>query len=199
MHSEAELVERFRATGEGRWFEELYRLSRRRVFGVCMKILRDVDRAQDACHEAFLRAYERFGTLRGDRFSSWVCRIAANQCYDALRRQARAQEEHIDDLENEPANDVAIEREAATREKLDRAVEIVRALAPHQRAVFLLKHVEGRSYREIELFTGYTTGEVRSFLQNARRNVRLGWERGQDAASAGSVSARRVGARGTPS
>jgi RNA polymerase sigma-70 factor (ECF subfamily) len=190
VQSEAELVERFRATGDERWFAELYRLSRRRVFGVCMKILRDVDRAQDACHEAFLRAYERFGTLRGDGFSAWVCRIAANQSYDVLRRQARAQEQAIEEVEAELANGEAIERDAVTREDLTRAVEIVRALAPHQRVVFLLKHLEGSSYREIELLTGYSANEVRSFLQNARRNVRLAWEECESVGSSARPPAR---------
>lgn len=195
MLSEAELVDRYRETGEGRWFEELYRSNRRRVFGVCLKILRDSDGAQDACHEAFLRAFERFGTLRGDGFSSWVCRIAANHCYDRMRRVAKGRDEGADELtEEDPSVAVAtrvdpVEREAVARERLQLAVEIVRRLAPHQREVFLLKHLEGKSYHEIELRTGLAANEVRSYLQNARRNVRLAWER-QESAERGNAALR---------
>jgi len=85
--AEKELVERYRATGDGRWFEELYRRTRRKVFGVCLRILGDATKAEDACHEAFVRSYERFDSLRGDNFSAWVCRIAANRSYDEVRRR----------------------------------------------------------------------------------------------------------------
>ena len=54
---EAELVESFRSGGRNQHFEALYGLARRKVFGICLHLLRNADNAQDATHETFVKAY----------------------------------------------------------------------------------------------------------------------------------------------
>lgn len=175
--SEAELVERFRASGDGRFFEQLYLRVRRPVFAVCLRILRDPARAEDACHDAFLKAWERFATLEGDAFASWVRRIAANHCLNELRHERMARREMAASGEAAaPLPAPGPETSAAARDDLERAEAIVAALGDAQRRVFVLRHLDGMSYAEIAAATGLSGEAVRSHLQNARRNFRLAWE-----------------------
>jgi RNA polymerase sigma-70 factor (ECF subfamily) len=172
--TEAELVERFREHRDGSAFDALYRRCRREVFVVCLHFLRDPAWAEDACHDAFVQAFERFDSLRGERFEAWVRRIAANHCLNLLRRRATGRRvEPLAAPELEAG--ASAHGRAAARQELKLAVELLASLAPHQRQVFLLRHVEGSSHEEIERRTGFTAEQVRSFLQNARRNFRLGW------------------------
>lgn len=172
--TESELVEQFRATRSNICFEELYRRERRKVFGICLKYLRRVGEAEDAVHETFLRSYERFSTLEGSNFSGWVCRIAANFCLNQLRDSIRRQRARAERLPSEPdqAEDPAIRSS-----ELDVTWKLMQALRPEHRKVLLLKYVEGFTYQEIEALTGYTNDQVRSYLQNGRRNFQILWEK----------------------
>jgi RNA polymerase sigma-70 factor (ECF subfamily) len=184
---EAELVERFRRQRDGDSFDRLYRRSRRAVFGVCVHFLRDPAWAEDACHDAFVLAFERFETLRGERFEAWVRRIAANHCLNLLRRRAtgRRLEPSVapEDEERESAH-----ARASARQCLRIAADLLASLSPHQRRVFLMRHLDGSSHEEIEHRTGYSAEQVRSYLQNARRNFRIGWAERAKAAERGSAS-----------
>ena len=172
---EAELVERFRSTGEARFFEELYRLTRRRVFAVCLRIVSDPHLAEDLCHDAFVRAFQGFGGFEGTTFASWVCRIGVNLSLNELRHRAVVAEAARQP--EPPVAPVVADRLLASREALERATAIIDGLEAHQRRVFLLRHVDELSHAEIVERTGWTGEQVRSFLQNARRNFRLAWER----------------------
>ncbi len=172
--SDAELVESYRATGDNRHFEALYRSVRRRVFGLCLRILRNADNAQDATHEAFVRAYQDFPTLQGTNFSAWVSSIAANLCLNRIRdetRRARLLEHGFPREDGRNAETAAIAAEQAGI-----AREVLRSLNPEQRKVLALRYVDEFSYQEIENITGYGAGQVRSYLQNGRRNFRIRWQ-----------------------
>ncbi len=171
---EAELVESFRSTGENRHFEALYRTFRRKVFGVCFHLLRNVDAAQDATHEAFLRAYQQFSTFRGTSFSAWVSRIAANFCLNRIRQEA-TWERFLHRSEEAPEPETDAERGAILAEERGIAREVLRSLNPEQRKVLTLRYIDGCSHPEIESITGFDSEQVRSYLQNGRRNFRIRW------------------------
>lgn len=168
---EAEIVDRFRVTRQNRYFEELYRRTRRKVFGICLKYLRDVDHAADLSQEVFVRAYERFSTLRDGNFQGWVAAIAANLSLNRIRDQATQQHALQRLADEKPGESTPAAEEMATAE------EILLLLSPEQRAVLILKYVDGYSYREIERLTGYSNDQVRSYLQNARRNFHILWQK----------------------
>jgi len=77
-------------------------------------------------------------------------------------------------VENPPAT-AGVERRMISRQQVEIAGEILAGLRPEQRRVFVLRQLEGRSHPEISALTGYSAGEVRSYLQNARRNFALLW------------------------
>ncbi len=175
--SEALWVERFRSTGRGEHFECLYQACRRKVYGICRRLLRDGEEAQDVTHEAFLRAYQRFATLEGSNFSGWVCRIASNLCLNRIRDQKTR--ERV--LEAASASEVTgdappVEDLVILEEEIQTARQILEDLRPEHRRVLLLRYVEGFTYPEIEALTGFEQDQLRSHLQNAKRNFRIRWE-----------------------
>ena len=194
LHTEDELVDQFRATSENVYFEALYQAARRKVFSVCFRILRNAASAEDITHEAFLRAYERFRTLEGNNFSAWVCRIAANLCLNSIRDQRTRERLLLDQaFVQGPADEpVTAERGAIHGEESGIALEVIESLAPEQKKVLLLRCVEGCSYNEIERITGYDSGQVRSYLQNARRNFQIRWQNKVGSAEGKQDGAARV-------
>lgn len=174
---EAEWVELFRSTGRNEYFDLLYKHSRKGVYRRCFQLLRNRAEAEDLTHEVFLRAYEKFSTLKGDNFSGWVGKIASNLCLNSLRnrithRRLLQEKQPV----TEALNPVPIERRVIQAEQVSLAREIIATLRPEHRKVLLLKCLEGFTYREIEQITGYNENEVRSHLQNAKRNFKLRWQ-----------------------
>ena len=83
------LVERAREGDDGA-FSELVDLDGDLCYAVAYRILRDVERAQDAVQQAFLIAWRELPRLRdADRFSPWLYRLLVNACYEELRRHRR--------------------------------------------------------------------------------------------------------------
>jgi RNA polymerase sigma-70 factor (ECF subfamily) len=171
----ADLVERFRSSGDEACFAELYRRTRRRVFGVAFRVLHDAAAAEEVCHDAFLRAFERFASLRGVEFTAWVCRIAGNLALNVRRHRTVAERTEAGLPPPPPA--LGVEREAITRQEVAIAEEVLASLREEHRHVLLLRHVDGCSHDEIIGLTGYTAEQVRSHLQNARRNFAILWRR----------------------
>lgn len=112
--------------------------------------------AEDLAQETFLSAFKALSTFRADsKFSTWLYRIASNKCKDWLRvkRPGQAQQ----DVDVEEMLDVHVAEERTPEQLLSQqqvALELERAiqrLPPLYREAFILKHVEGLSYEEMQL------------------------------------------------
>lgn len=67
---------------------ELYNSCSRRVYASCLRILNDPHEAEDFMQEAFIQAFDRIDSFRGDsQLASWICRIAINKCLDHLKKR----------------------------------------------------------------------------------------------------------------
>ncbi|MFQ5654967.1 MAG: RNA polymerase sigma factor [Planctomycetota bacterium] len=182
--------------GDRNAFAELVESHRRVAASVAFGILGDVHLAADAVQEAFFKAYQGLSDLRdADRFLSWLLRIVRSTATDLRRRQVRWGSREIP-MGNEAPEGVtasgAAERVKGPEEGLlrdERASHLRRALAslPQEyREVILLKHVEGRSYREIARLLKATVKAVESRLLRARQHLsRALREPGGDAELAG--------------
>jgi RNA polymerase sigma-70 factor (ECF subfamily) len=153
-------------------FEEVVRRHQRRVYGVALRIVRSHDVADDVAQEAFVRAFRSLDRFElGRPFGPWVCRIAANLAVNHVR-SPRAREEglpegHAETPSAEPGPLAAV-LDAEAQRVLDEAVG---ALAPEQRAVFVLRAVEEMSYQEIAEALGISPGTVMSRLFRARERL----------------------------
>ena len=154
--------------GDLRAFEEIVRLSQRRVYGVALRIVR----AHDVAQEAFVRAWRSLDRFElGRPFGPWVCRIAANLAVNHVR-SPRAREEglpegHLETPSADPGP-LAVVLDGEARRVLDEAVA---GLSPEQRAVFVLRAVEEMSYDEIARALDISPGTVMSRLFRARERL----------------------------
>jgi RNA polymerase sigma-70 factor (ECF subfamily) len=167
---EADLLGRA-AGGDLLAFDEVVRRYQRRVYAVALRIVHRHDVADDVTQDTFLRAHQALHTFdRARPFGPWVCRIAANLAVNHVR-SPEAREEGLPDGHAEtpaPKNPLTgvLEREATDQLKAAMA-----ELSADQRAVFVLRAVEGLSYKEIAEALEISTGTVMSRLFRARERL----------------------------
>ena len=162
------LVERARA-GDDVAFTELVDLDGDRCYAIAYRILRDVERAQDAVQQAFLLAWRELPRLREvTRFEVWLHRLVVNACYEELRRHRRwtANVRVLPvDGPGGPDETVSID----DRDALERAF---RMLSPEHRAVVVLHHHAGLPLAAIAEVAGVPVGTIKSRLHYATRTLR---------------------------
>jgi RNA polymerase sigma-70 factor (ECF subfamily) len=159
--------------GDRSAFDTLAARHRPWVYRVCLRFLRSADAAGDATQDVFVRALERVDTCRGDNFAGWLKAIAVNTCLNVIDRDKRwGKLAPHDDL---VAPAPPIDRQLADAEQRARVHEVIAGLPPKQRLVFVMKYIDECSYQEIERLTGFSANEVKSHLQNARRNFINRW------------------------
>jgi RNA polymerase sigma factor (sigma-70 family) len=171
--SDLELVERFRRFGDRPAFDRLVERHQRWVRVVCARILRSDDLAEDAAQEVFARALGHIHTWRGDNFPGWLKAIAVNCSLTIVDREKRWAPLEQAPEEHDRARDPEQQLIAATQSARARA--LIARLPDKQRIVFVMKYIDGCSYDDIARLTGFTANEVKSFLQNGRRNFTNWW------------------------
>ncbi|MCX7681155.1 MAG: sigma-70 family RNA polymerase sigma factor [Anaerolineae bacterium] len=156
--------------GDQEAFGELIRRNQEQVIGLVYRLCGDMELAEDAAQEAFLRAWQHLPSYRPDApFKNWLYRIAANIALSALRRE-RAMTD-IDDL-LPAASDEEPEDETEASERREYVRRAVLALPAASRAVLVLREYEGLSYREIAEVLNIPIGTVMSRLNYARSKLR---------------------------
>jgi len=158
--------------GDGLAFEEVVRRYQRRVYAVALRIVRRHDVADDVTQDTFVRAHRALDSFDRSRpFGPWICRIAANLAVNHVR-SPEAREEGLPEGHAETPSDRegplqgVLDREAS--EQLQRAMA---RLSAEQRAVFVLRAVEGLSYKEIAEALDISAGTVMSRLFRARERL----------------------------
>ena len=169
-----DLVDRFRRFGDRAAFDRLVERHQRWVQGVCARILRSDDLGRDAAQEVFTRALSHLDSWRGDNFPGWLKAIAVNTALTIVDREKRW--EPLELLPDHPAPGRNPEQQLLAAEKSERARALIARLPDKQRIVFVLKYLDGCSYDDIARLTGFSANEVKSFLQNARRNFGNWWD-----------------------
>jgi len=142
------------------------------VYNVCLRMLGEAAAAEDAAQETFLSAYRALERFRGGSFRAWLLRIAANLCYDELRRRRRRP------LPLEAAAAVLAPAEQSPHQAYlqgELAAHIQRGLAslpPDQRLALVLRDVQGLSYEEVAQAMRVSLGTVKSRIARGRARLR---------------------------
>jgi RNA polymerase sigma factor (sigma-70 family) len=171
--TDAELLSAFRATGDRSWLGDLLERYTLLLLGVCMKYLKDEEAARDMVQQVHLKALTEWEKYPVEYVKSWLYTVARNECLMRLRKTGKWMTD-VDDLaERLPADDVAFERLREQEVRMD-SVEAAMSLLPeHQRICIMQFYMEDRSYRQIAEHTGFSIKEVKSHLQNGKRNLRI--------------------------
>ena len=154
---------------------ELFQRYTHLAFGVCLRYLRNREDAEDAVMEIYEHLVGALRKHEVDNFKSWLYSVAANHCRMALRRRRGAgttveiSEELLDAvLVSAPAP-----AEAESEEELTALSAALARLGESQKRCIQLFYLEGRSYAEVAGLTGYGLGEVKSHIQNGKRNLKI--------------------------
>ena len=168
-----DLVEAAR-NGDREAYVDLIRVRTDRLFAIAQRILRDIDRAEDALQDALVIAWRDLKGLRDpDRFDAWLQRLLINVCISQAtrerRRAANLRALPVDDGPAAPDDTLTV----GDRDQLDRGF---RRLPPEQRAILVLHHFMGYQPSEIAETLGIPPGTARSRLHHAHRAMRAALE-----------------------
>jgi RNA polymerase sigma-70 factor, ECF subfamily len=160
-------------------FNQLVVRHERPVYGLCMRMLRIATDAEDATQDTFIKAWSSLSTFRGGLVRPWLFRIAANNCYDALRSKTRRSAQSLEDelFEQQPvwSSQVATDEPESHAAQQELGAHLERALASlpeDQRLIVLLVDLYGYDYEEAAAASGTAVGTVKSRLSRARGKLR---------------------------
>jgi RNA polymerase sigma-70 factor, ECF subfamily len=165
-------------------FGEIVRRWERKIFALCFGMLGREDEARDAAQETFIAAYRNISNFRGEaKVSSWLHRIAVNQCLTTKRRAKTRSEEFLDDETGEhdrvfvaPAHRSPA-RATEQTERLNIVRQAVSSLPTDLRQVIVMKEFEEMTFQEISDTLELPLSTVKSRLYTALRQLRLKLER----------------------
>jgi len=167
--SERDLVARAQG-GDVTAFEGLYRTHATRVYAICLRMVADPTRAEDLTQEAFIRAWEKLRSFRGQSaFATWLHRLTVNIVLGEIRSRGRRRDEGVATEELQVVPDSRPARHPETGIDLERAIT---TLPSQARMVFVLHDVEGFRHDEIGELMGIATGTSKAHLHRARRILR---------------------------
>ncbi len=172
--SDPDLIARYRESGNNIYVGELYQRYTHLVFGVCYKYLGNYDDCHDATIEIFEQLLTKLREHEVSNFKSWLYSVAKNHCLMQLRKKKNnvvlkedmneVMESRLD-LHPPGVND--------QEQQLRQLEEAVTRLNDGQRTCIELFYLKQKSYQEIMKETGFDFRQVKSFIQNGKRNLKI--------------------------
>jgi RNA polymerase sigma-70 factor (ECF subfamily) len=176
FHSEDVLVRA--QAGNHDAFSQLYLLHKKRVFGICMRMVRDLSVAEDLTQETFLQLHRKLTSFRGESlFTTWLHRMTVNIVLMRKRKRVLPVGSLDQLMSTVPEDYVGRDFGACDltqigvvdRVTIQRAVD---TLPTGYRKVFILHDVDGLQHHEIASMEGCSVGNSKSQLYKARRALR---------------------------
>ena len=163
-------------------FETFMRNHQDMVFSTAMRLLANQAEAEDVAQDVFLKAYERFGELRGSKTAGgWLKTVATNLSLNHLSRYrsrwrffsellGKGREDDEAEIEFPASDDVEVDLERSERREL--VEQALQTLPAAQRVPLVLFHIEGLQYDEIAAKLGVSMGKVKTDIFRARESLR---------------------------
>lgn len=175
--SDERLVESFRQTGDLTLLGTLFSRYTSMIYGVCLKYLRDRDDAKDATMQLFGKLGDKLRSHDVVSFKSWLYVTAKNECLMQIRSKKGKFTKEFDPevVENQmlqhPEDDTDLETD------LSRLALCIETLSGEQKRCVSLFYLEEKCYKDIAAETGYDLNQVKSYIQNGKRNLKLCMEK----------------------
>ncbi len=165
-------------------FGEIVTRWERKIFALCFGMLNREDEAKDAAQDTFIAAYKNLSRFRGEaKVSSWLHRIAVNQCLTRKRRDKTRSESYLDESDSaEERVFIAPKNKTPSRlaEKNERLVAVrqaVNSLPVDLKQVVIMKEFEEMTFQEISDAMDLPLSTVKSRLYTALKQLRMKLER----------------------
>jgi RNA polymerase sigma factor (sigma-70 family) len=173
--SDQDLLEQYYDRRDNRLLGVLLQRYTLLLLGVCMKYLKNEEAAKDAVQQIFLKVIHELQRYRVQYLKSWLYMIARNYCLMQLRRH---EVKNISELKDTIAEEDFSLQHATEKEKLLTLVEAsMEELNADQKTCITLFYLDKQSYQQISEKTGFNLMQVKSYIQNGKRNLKLLVER----------------------
>lgn len=162
------------AKGNMAAFEEIYNRHHRRVYSICLRMLKNTTEAEDLTQDVFIQLHRKIGSFRGDSaFTTWLHRLTVNQVLMHFRKRNVKFEKTTEEGET-PVQVVSGTQNPRKMPVVDKiAIEnAIEKLPDGYRNVFVLHDVEGYEHEEVARILGCSVGTSKSQLHKARLKLR---------------------------
>lgn len=168
-----EIIERYKKSGDLSLIGSLYTRHTALVYGVCMKYLKDRETAKDAVMQVFEKLITSLKNHEVENFKAWLYVTTRNHCLMELRHKRGKFMEEISPIlmENEFLLHQQVDDER--EQDLKKMEECINKLVEGQQQCVRLFYLEERCYKEIVTVTGFEMNQVKSFIQNGKRNLKI--------------------------
>ncbi len=171
--TDQELIALYQQSGNKDWLGILLQRYTLLLFGVGMKYLKNEDAAKDAVQQVFIKVISDFDKYTVEYFKSWLYTSMKNHCLMELRKKGIVTTE-IDLRVQEDRSTESVLQDAIDKEKkLQQLAVAIEQLNTEQRTCITLFYLEKKSYNEVASISGYSIQEVKSYIQNGKRNLKI--------------------------
>jgi len=157
-------------------FEQLLRRYERQVLVTSLRLLGNLEDAQDASQEVFVRFYRHFRRLKEqDDCAGWLYRVTVNVCRDVRRKRPRPETASGDEAIPDRAPDALAQLQQSERQRM--LAIVLGGLPEKERAAIVLRDLEGLPTREVAAILGSSEATVRSQVSQGRQRIRAAMEK----------------------
>jgi len=174
--TDEELVTRYHTTGNKEVIGTLFKRHTRFVFLVCMKYLKNEELAKDSTMQIFESLFDKLKKHEIRNFKPWLHTVAKNHCLIQFRNRKEFSvlnenrfKEIPDPVESEPLLHLSEDKER----QLQHLEDAILSLSKEQRVCIELFYLKKQCYQEVSKKTGFTYKQVKSYIQNGKRNLRI--------------------------
>ena len=176
--TDLELIARYKSSGDNSIVGILFERYTHLVFGVCMKYLKDEDEAQDAVMQVFEKLLSDLKKHSVDNFKGWLYMVSRNHCLMHLRGSKSLLEKQKEFKKDAPVfmeswNDEHLDNKNSKETTLTKLEDCIKKLNEKQRISVDLFFIKEKCYQEVADETGFSMNDVKSFIQNGKRNLKI--------------------------
>lgn len=175
--SDCELISLYKKNLDLNVIGDLFKRYTRFVFLVSLKYLQNEDESRDAVMQIFENLIEDLKNHEIDNFKPWLHTVTRNHCLMKLRKDKsvqKKQERFLIESENfMESDDISHHNEKQEHEiKIEKVRDAIGTLNEEQKICIELFYIESKSYNEIAEITGYSVKNIKSYIQNGKRNLK---------------------------
>ncbi len=172
--TDQELLEKFYTDRNNEWLGILLQRYTLLLLGVSMKYLKNEEEAKDSVQQIFLKVIQELQKYKVVYFKSWLYMVAKNHCLMKLReRNGKITAQINDKLTAKPEEETDRQKIVQNDHTLDLMETALKELNPEQQQCVTLFYLQKKSYQEISESTGYNMLQVKSYIQNGKRNLKI--------------------------
>jgi RNA polymerase sigma-70 factor (ECF subfamily) len=171
--SDSELLVQYKVGGDVNVLGELFSRYTPLIYGVCLKYLKDRDDSKDAVMQVFEKLVQTLREHEIENFKSWLYVTSRNHCLMQIRSKKGKMTEDISDNLMESGLILHLEEETELEGNLSKLETCIDQLTTEQKQCVRLFYLEQKCYKDITGLTSFDLNQVKSFIQNGKRNLKI--------------------------